>query len=236
MDTNDQEGLGRLLGEFGWNKSRAKTVLWMWIFLLLLSLFLSLLIIGLPILILSIYFINRSAQRLRSNQPVILLYEQGFVDRRQGGSIITHYKDVEQIYISATVINGVLNYIVTLQTQSGKTLKIDEHVANVDHLRVALEEQVLQHQFPEAIATYQKGNPISFKLLQVDQEGLTVGKKILPWGEFGSAEIKRISNNVYLTIYQKNSKKEWAFLSRDAFPNLALFFAVTHYLQENQTY
>ncbi|MEB3339105.1 MAG: DUF6585 family protein [Leptolyngbyaceae bacterium] len=228
--------LGNLLGEFGWNKGRAKAVLWLWIFMLLPSLLFSLLIIGLPGLILSIYFIYRSLTRLRATQPVVVLYQQGLVDSRKGTPEIIPYEGIKNIYLSVKVINGVFTYLISLEKNTGQKINLDEHVANIDDLRKLLEDQIVKFQLPGAISTYQQGSPITFNLLQVTQAGLSMGKKMLPWSEFGTAEIQRVSNTVYLTIRQKDSNKEWGRQPRGSFPNLALFFEIVKYVQENQNH
>lgn len=228
---SNPDNLGHLLGEFGWNKGRAKAVLWIWIGLLFPSLLFSLVLIGLPGLFLSIYFIYRSITRLRSTRPAIALYGQALVDQRKGTPVVIPYEAIKQTFISATVINGVLNYIVTLELQTGQKIKLDEHIANVDNLRKILEEQLIREQLPGAIALYNQGNPVNFGNLQVNQAGLSLNGKTLPWAEFESAEVEKVSNNVYLTIRQKDNSKEWGMQPRDTFPNLALFFALIHQIQ-----
>ena len=233
MNTESFNDLGHKLGEFGWNKGRAKGVLWIWIFLLLPSLLFSLFLIGLPGLILSIYFIYRSVKRLRSTQPAIAVYQQGLVDNRPGKPQTIRYEQVKNIYLAVKIINGVFNYLITLQLQSGQKIQIDEHVANINDLRMLLEEQLVKQQLPEAIATYQQGDSVNFNSLQVSQAGLSMNKKTLPWPELESAEIQRISNSVYLKIRQKGNNSDWGIQARDVFPNLGLFFALVSYAQEN---
>lgn len=232
MNFGNHDNLGHVLGEFGWNKGRAKALLWLWILLLLPSLLFSFVIIGLPGLILSCYFIYRSSTRLRTTQPVVSVYEQGLVDKRNGTPQVIRYEDVKNIYVKAVVINGVLNYGLTLEIPNRQKVQLDEHLANIDSLRKLLEEQIVRHQLPAAIAMYQQGDPIGFNNLQVTHAGLSMGKKVLLWSEFESAEIQRMSNTVYLTIRQKGNKKEWGLQSRDTFPNLGLFLTMVDYIQK----
>lgn len=231
MNSDYQASLGHLLGEFGWNKGRAKAVLWLWIILLIPSLICSLFLVGLIGLGFCVYFIQRSYRRLRATQPAIVVYEQGLVDQRQKTPQVVRYETIKNMFISVVVINGVLNYIVTLEQQDGQKLKVDEHVANVDHLRQLLEEQLVQQRLPGAIARFQAGDTLSFGNLQLSQSGLSIGKKTLPWPEFGSVEVKRSANMVGLVIHQKAGNQEWGYQARDTFPNLALFFALVSYIQ-----
>ncbi len=226
--------LGSLLGEFGWNKGRAKAVLGIWIFMFFISLPLSLIFVGLPGLILSIYFSYRSFQRLKGTNPVILVYQQGLIDCRKGTPAVIRFDEIKELFLSVVRTNGVRNYIVTLETQNVGKLKIDEHVANIEGLKVLIEEQIIQIKLPALIANYRQGNAIEFGQLTLTQEGLLAGKRMLPWSEFESVDVKRSYKSVYLFIYQKGSKKEWCCFSRDYFPNLALFFAFINYITSTQ--
>jgi hypothetical protein len=206
--------LGSLLGEFGWNKGRAKAVLTIWLFMFFLSLPMSLLLIGLPGLILSSYFSYRSFQRLKGTKPVILLYQKGLIDCRKGTPEIIRYEEIKKLFLSVVITNGILNYVLTLETQNAGKIKIDEHIANVERLRVLLEEQIIQIKLPALIANYQQGNAIEFGQLTLTQEGLFVGKRMLPLSEFELAEVKRSSKSVYLLIYQKVARRSgFAFLA-----------------------
>lgn len=228
------EDLGHAIGEFGWNKGRAKFLVGAWIFIFLISLPIALFLIGLPGLIASIYFIQRSLKRLRSKEPVILVYQHGLVDRRQKTADIIRYEEIKNLLLSVVVINGVLNYVVTLETQTGRKIKIDEHVANVDHLRTLLEEQLLQLQLPATIAAYLQGTPIVFGNLTLTQAGLSAGKRTLLWSEFDSADVQRQYKSVEFIIRQKGSQKNWFTAPRDTFPNLALFFALVNSIRAAQ--
>ncbi len=226
--------LGSLLGEFGGNKGRAKTLLIAWSLMFFISLPMSLFLLGLPTLILSSYFSYRSFQRLKGTKPVILLYQHGLIDCRKGTPAIVRYEEIKKLFLSVVITNGILNYIVTLETQNAGKIKIDEHIANIERLKVLLEEQIIQIKLPALIANYQQGNAIEFGQLTLTQEGLLAGKRMLPWSEFESAEVKRSYKSVYLFIYQKGSKKEWFCFSRNDFPNLALFLAFINSITATQ--
>ena len=227
--------LGSLLGEFGWNKGRAKALLIVWLLMFFISLPTSLFLLGLPTLILSIYFSYRSLQRLKGTKPVISLYQQGLIDCRKGTPEIIPYEEIKNLFLSVVITNGVLNYIVTLETQNVRKIKIDEHIANVDRLRALLEEQFITLQLPTLITNYQQGNAIKFGQLTLTQEGLLAGSRMLPWSEFESAEVKRSYKTVGFFISQKGSKKDWYYSPRNEFPNLGLFFAFINYITAAQT-
>jgi hypothetical protein len=228
MTLSNHNNLGHLLGEFGWNKKIATYILLLWIVLFFPSLLLSLALIGLPILILSIYSIYQSCVRLLTNKPVVLVYEHGLIDSRKGSMQVIRYEEIKSIYISAVMSS----YLLTLETHNKKKIKINEHITNIDHLRIILEQQLVRQQLPDAIALYQQGDSIIFDNLQVSQGGLMAGKRTLPWSEFGTADIQRSGKFVYLMIFKKDVRQEWAGVRRNNFPNIALFLALVNYAQK----
>ena len=232
---DDSGQLGSVLGEFGWNKGRAKALLVVWIVMFFISLPTSFLLFGLPCLILSIYFIYRSFQRLKGTKPVIVLHQQGLIDYRKGTPEVIRYVAIKKIFVSVVSRNGILNYLLTLETQNVGKIKIDEHVANVDRLRVLLEEQLIQLQLPALIANYQQGKAIEFGHLTLSQEGLLAGSRMLPWSEFELADVQRRYKTVDFFIRQKGSQKDWFYSPRDTFPNLGLFFAFINYITATQS-
>lgn len=227
--------LGSLLGEFGWNKRRAKTLLIVWSLMFFISLPTSLFLLGLPTLVLSTYFSYRSFQRLKGTKPVILLYQQGLIDCRKGTPEVIRYEEIKKLFLSVVITNGVLNYIVSLETHKNPRIRIDEHIGNIDQLKVLLEEQIIQLQLPGLIADYQQGNAIKFGQLTLSQKGLLTGKRLLAWSDFESANVKRRSNTVDFFICQKGSQKDWFYSPRDIFPNLALFFALINYITATES-
>ncbi len=236
MTLSNHDNLGNLLGELGWNKGIARSLLFVWLFLflpfLLLLLFSFILIgpFGFILLGYYIYQLYQAGTRLLTTKPVLLVYEQGLIDGRKRSIQVIHYADIKNIYIAVVMSQ----YQLTLETQNKKKIKIDENIANVDHLRIILEEQILRQKLPDVIALYQQGNSVVFDNLQVSQTGLMAGKRILPWSEFGTADIQRSGKFVFLIIYQKDGKQEWAAVRRNSLPNIALFLALVNYAKGTQ--
>lgn len=100
-----------------------------------------------------------------------------------------------------------------------------------------LQEQVVQHQLPSAIATYHQGLPVYFKRLAVTSDGLVMGKQYLSWQDFDSATViqsrTRKHIHTFIEIKQKEQQKTWALLDQKTFPNTALFFALLDYIQSS---
>ncbi|MBO0781777.1 MAG: hypothetical protein J2P37_23405, partial [Ktedonobacteraceae bacterium] len=70
--------------------------------------------------------------------------------------------------------------------------------------------------FPEALATYRQGTPLSFGPLTLDQSGLTYKSKSLPWYEVAKIQL----TSRYLLVSKHNSFFAWASITYRDIPNL----------------
>lgn len=207
--------------------------------MLLPSLISCLFLVGIPTTILSVYFAHRSWKRWRSPDNVVLLYQYGLVDRRKSESVCLPYVDIETLLIASVRLAGTTSYRFTVQTRDDRRFLFDEHLAQIKDLGQILQEQVVQHQLPEAIAAYNQGLPITFQDLVVTSSGLVIGKRRhLSWQELDVATVTqtrtRKSIHTHVEIRQKNHQKPWALLDQSTFPNMQLFFALLDHIQTQQ--
>jgi hypothetical protein len=231
---------GHLLGEFNWHKPKAKRLFVIWSLMIFPALVSWLFLVGIPATVLAVYFARRSWKRWRSPQNVVLLYQHGLVDRRKSQPVILSYDDVQSLFITIVRLANVTSYIYTIHTKDNRQIQFDEHLAQIKDIGHILQEQIAQHQLPEAIATYKQGLPVSFKQLTVTSDGVAVGKRFLPWTEFDSAMVLQTRTRKYLhtfiEIKQKNQQNAWALLDQKTFPNVSLFFALLDYIKTPITY
>lgn len=226
--------LGCLLGEFNWHKPKAKRLFVIWSLMVFPALISCLFLVGIPATFFSIYFARRSWQRWRSPKSVVLLYQHGFVDQRRSQPVMVSYADVHTLLIAVIRLAGTTSHIYTIQTKDNRQIQFDEHLAQIKDLGHILQEQVVQHQLPEAIATYSQGLPVSFKHLTVTSDGIIMGKRHLAWQELDSATVIQTRTRKYVHIFieikQKDQQKPWALLDQKTFPNMPLFFALLDHI------
>jgi hypothetical protein len=238
--------LGHLLKEFDWDRPKAKRLFILWSLMVFPSLVSCLFLVGIPATIFSIYLARRSWKRWRlpqrgkgsaSSHPPVSLYQHGFVDQRQSQSVVVSYTDIQTLLVAITRLARVTSHIYTIQTKDNRKIQFDEHLAEIKELGYLLQEQVVQHQLPAAIATYNQGLPITFNRLVVTSSGITVGKQSLSWQEFESVEVIQTRTrkyiHVFVVIHQTHQQKPWALLDQKTFPNIALFFALIDYVQSS---
>lgn len=228
--------LGRPTAEYGWNRGRAKLLLWMWGFLLFPALLSSLVIVGLPLLGLSIYIIVRSLRRLSAGK-VLFLYEHGFIDQRDRKQPkIISYDHIKSVRMATTKVRITLFWRMTLHVcmvdmRDGTQLKYTDDWQKIEQISALLQERVTAYQLPYAIATFNQGMPLEFGSLHLHQEGLSLGKKMLSWSELEQIELVPSRWGSYLSINSRDSYKggklrNWAWMSLGIVPNLQLFLTL----------
>lgn len=230
--------LGCLLGEFNWDKPKAKRLFVLWSLMVLPSLISCLFLVGVPTTFLSIYFAHRSWQRWRSPHNVVLLYEHGLVDRRKSQPVTLSYADMDTLLIAVTRLAKVTSHVYTVQTKDNRKVQFDDHLAQIKDLGYVLQQQITQQQLPEAIAAYNQGSAVTFNHLTVASSGIVVGKRHLSWQEFDSATVTQTRTrkhiHMFIEIKQKESQKSWVLLDQKTFPNMSLFFALLDYIQSTK--
>ncbi|MEM7062170.1 MAG: DUF6585 family protein [Cyanobacteria bacterium P01_B01_bin.77] len=234
--------MGHIIGEFGWNKKRAKLLLIIYgIIALPISLMSCLFIVGFFSSPVVLWLIIRSICRLKSSRIIISLYEKGLIDNRNGDASPLFYRDISKIYVSPVSMGGQTFYDYTVHTYDGsKPIKFSIEIANTKQFGEAIQEGILATQLQQHLIDLENGASIPFDRLSLSAEGLAFRKKKLDWQDFSHAEIKRnrVGKSVthWLEIYQKGQSRVWKNFERNRFPNLFLFFnLVDHLSQERLT-
>lgn len=234
---SETKQLGYLVGEFGWNRDRAKLLLYIYGALLPLSLLACLLLVGIPLTVIVIWVVSRSVQRLRQRQPVLRLYEKGLIDNRTSQTRTIYYADIVRLYIAATATGfGQTFYAYTFRMKDGGTHKLGIEVANPKTVGHAVQEGMVSAHLPQYLATIQKGEVITFDHLQVNAQGIVLKRKQIDWLNFDRAELiahktGQKSRHVFLDLYERGDTSVSARYDRDRFPNLAVFISLAEALK-----
>ena len=78
---------------------------------------------------------------------------------------------------------------------------------------------------PVITSAFQAGQTITFGGVQTDRQGITLGKRMLPWSQIKSVTL--LGNQ--LVIYDISQRKPWCRISALSIPNLFLLFALADY-------
>ena len=119
-------------------------------------------------------------------------------------------------------------YAYTLQLRSGVKYTLTRLNINQEALGKIIKEQVVPLQLPATVAAYQTGQTLTFGEVRVNQQGITVGKRLLAWSQVKSVALQ----DSRLVIYDITRRKPWCKLKTKRTPNLFLLFALADYARD----
>ncbi|NWF67641.1 MAG: hypothetical protein HXY40_01005 [Chloroflexi bacterium] len=127
---------------------------------------------------------------------------------------ITHYQRYGRVVRSV--------YVYTLQTADGRKLKFSNEINGIAALGQTLQTEVNKRVFPQAMLTYQAGQPVQFGAFSISKEGINYGKKFLPWSEVEGAQVQ----SGFVTFKKQGKWFNWANVPAGSIPNLFVFLAL----------
>jgi hypothetical protein len=240
-----QHQLGQLLRGYGWNQQLYRgyqSVLWISLVFIIISM---LFLLGFLFLIFWIGYAWVVFRRSANRQPQVLCYEHGLIDRQK--MQVIRYDEIATIQLSqveylhaynrtgGNIANMRLDCVI--KTKQGKKIKFQQYIENVVELGSFLQQQTLSFQLHDAIARLNQGESISFDSLKLSTHGIHQGKKLLPWENFDTTEVKAFTSHnssfISVVVREKASQpdKYWAACDRNWFPNLLLFLTLTQHLR-----
>ncbi|MCF4969486.1 DUF6585 family protein [Nostoc sp. CMAA1605] len=150
-----------------------------------------LLVLGVFLISTAIYF----AVFLANKNKELFVYENGFIYVNKDNYIITKYEDVKEIFqqIITTSVNGI-----STSTQYKYTIHLKNHVKPISLTNIFqdigqageyIQNKILHHQLPVVLSAYQRGENVKFKDITVNQNGLIIEKKSLPWEQIKNIKV-----------------------------------------------
>jgi hypothetical protein len=109
-----------------------------------------------------------------------------------------------------------------LQRRDSSTLKLGSFSSN-EELGNMIAQETADLLFPETLATYQQGQPLSFGPFTLDQSGLTYKRKSLSWNEVTNIQFA----NGFISIKKQGKFFAWTKVAYEAIPNLRVFQRLT---------
>jgi hypothetical protein len=240
-----QHQLGQMLRGYGWNQQLYRgyqSVLWISLVFIIISM---LFLIGFLFLIFWIGYAWVVFRRSANRQPQVLCYEHGLIDRQKMQAI--RYDEIATIQMSqveylhaynrtgGNIANMRLDCVI--KTKQGKKIKFQQYIENVVELGSFLQQQTLSFQLLDAIDRLHQGEVISFDSFKLSSHGIHQGKKLLPWENFDTTEVKAFTSHnssfISVVVREKASQPDeyWASCDRNWFPNLLLFLTLTQHLR-----
>lgn len=156
----------------------------------------------------------------------VYVFERGFIFTDGGQPDIFRWQEVRAIWWEE--LNRTDEFRSTIQRYTverfdGHRVVFDNKIRKVQDLGTILCEQVAQAMWPQTFADYQAGKVIPFGALHVSRQGVSKGRKLLPWADI--AEIKLSYG--YVNIHQKGKLRKWTEVPVGDIPNLFLLRTLT---------
>lgn len=159
------------------------------------------------------------------------VYANGFVFNNWRTSLVFRWDEVTEVYgfpVYGKTGGGyrssrVANWMCIVCRNDGQQAKFGG-LEKIGELGQTIQVEVAKRILPQAIETYQRGGSVQFgSQLSLSQQGLSDGKKLLPWSEI--TEVKLDRQNA-VTIMQKGARMPWKYLTGHQVSNPLLFKAI----------
>lgn len=161
-------------------------------------------------------------------------FERGLILKHGGQTpAIVRWEEIKTVWRSPVFRIGRNNQSTIPPRVSGYTFQLRDggkHTLNrfnmrMDILSKLIQEQVVPLQLPTAIDAYQTGQTLTFGEVRVNQQGITIGERSLPWPQVKSVTLQESK----LAVFDITQRKPWSSLKAKEIPNLFLLFEMADY-------
>ena len=141
------------------------------------------------------------------------VYDDGLIfTNRRGQRCVYRWDDVTEVYESIIYRNpryrtGIIGRKCTVYQTDGQRIKLGVAIQNSNSLGQTIQAEVCKRLLPRAIETCKAGGTVAFgPELALSQQGLTSGRKTLPWGAVADIKFGRWRG---VRISQEGKQRPW---------------------------
>lgn len=138
-------------------------------------------------------------------------------------SFMSTYNRRQQPYVQTG------QYAYKLQMRNGAQYTLSRLNINQTALSQIIKEQVVPLQLPELIDAYHTGQTLAFGKVRLNQQGISIGARLLPWSQVKSVGLQ----GDILVIFDITRHNPWGRAIAAKVPNLFLLFALTDYVRDS---
>lgn len=129
------------------------------------------------------------------------------------------HQDIYTYRVNFVPIINRHNY--TLNGADDRKIRLTRSIHHIEELGPILHQAVTKQQMPKAVETLKSGSTISFGPFALNNQGLTMKNKLIPWNEIKSVRV----NNGSIMV-DRAGKITWSGISASSIPNLYLFLTL----------
>ncbi|GAX45867.1 hypothetical protein NIES4075_68880 [Tolypothrix sp. NIES-4075] len=126
---------------------------------------------------------------IKSRNYYFLLYERGIVYKRLNGQLYAYYNELQvwqkSRYKQFFFISVEMSCAYTLKFPDGELVHITKDIA--DRLQIL----VTQHQLPQALAAYNRGETVEFGPIRLYEKGIIVYGQGIVWSRISHIEVSK---------------------------------------------
>lgn len=180
-----------------------------------------------------LFFLTICVQGVQQLPRATYTFERGLITHYEKQAPAVYRWDeitrVEHISLFGSALaSWGISHGYRFQKRDGSTLTVNAAHINLSRLAALIREQIVPLQLPGMITALQAEQTLHFGQLQVNRQGITLGKRQRPW-----SQIKSVRQEMHrLAIYDLARRKPWARLPITRVPNLFLLFALADSMRD----
>lgn len=141
---------------------------------------------------------------------------------------ITSVKSNIKLEYGEEGISGV-SLVYKMYDRDGKALELNDEIKNVGALVQKIQTAIYPHIYTEAAERFNSGKTVNFGKITIGQNGLEVGKRMIPWAEVGHIEFKKAQLHV---VRNDKTRSRAATVAANAVPNFPVLIALVQQVSE----
>lgn len=157
----------------------------------------------------------------------VYVYSEGFAYTRGGKLDAFRWENIESALYSVTrrYMNGIYmgtQHKYTVLGTDGRKVVLNDRITSIERLGEIISEMVTRVKLPEALASIQAGNTLSFGPLSVSLQGVSNGKETLSWEQVTAFQV----SSGIITVRKGGKWLSWSAVPVAKIPNVFVFLAL----------
>ncbi|GHO59079.1 hypothetical protein KSB_75540 [Ktedonobacter robiniae] len=142
------------------------------------------------------------------------------------------WSEIERVRLSLLGIDNAKDPArrYKLWLSNGKRYVFDGKLQEVEKLGRIISREVARHKLPHLLEAYQWGERLQFGPLILSQEGMSKGKKLVPWSQISAVCVC----DGYVAIDQEDETQLWPLVTVPEIPNFFAFIGLLNYITQNK--
>jgi hypothetical protein len=158
----------------------------------------------------------------------VSLYQHGLVYKCAWWTKVIRHENIKDISYKITSYQRYGQtignaYVYKIGVKNTRKIVLDGRISKVAELGQSIEQEIVNRYLNEVLSKFQAGEVLNFGVWKVSINGIKVGSKSIPWGDFDKVEI---DNGIVSICKTGNNWFSWHKTPIHEVPNLAIFLEI----------